>query len=75
MKKAMFLEAQISGIETHGFGSKAKARITIDLYTTDDKNMAILKNLYADDQRVTVIMAEGIDKEKMRKELGIEVKR
>jgi len=58
MKKAMFLEAQISGIETHGFGSKAKARITIDLYTTDDKNMAILKNLYADDQRVTVIVGE-----------------
>ena len=58
MKKAMFLEAQISGLETHGFASKAKARITIDLYTTDDENMATLKSLCADDQRVTVIMGE-----------------
>ena len=59
MNKVMFLEAKIKGIETQGFASKAKARITIDLYTTDDKNMATLKNLYADDQRVTVILAEG----------------
>ena len=58
MKKAMFLEAQISGIETHGFGSKAKARIIIDLYSTDDENMATLKDLYADGQRVTVIVGE-----------------
>ena len=59
MNKAMFLETKIKGIETHGFASKAKARITIDLYTTDDENMAALKNLYADGQRVTVILAEG----------------
>ena len=59
MRKAIFLEAQITELETQGFASKAKARITIDLYTTDDKNMATLKNLYADDQRVTVILAEG----------------
>ena len=59
MRKAIFLEAQIAELETHGFSSKAKARITIDLYTTDDENMATLKSLYADGQRVTVIMAEG----------------
>jgi len=58
MNKAMFLEAEIKGIETQGFASKAKARITIDLYTTDDENMATLKSPYADDQRVTVILAE-----------------
>jgi len=58
MNKAMFLEAKIKGIETQGFASKAKARITIDLYTTDDENMATLKSLCADDQRVTVIMGE-----------------
>ena len=59
MNKAMFLEAQITEIETHGLASKAKARITIDLYTTDDENMATLKSLYADGVRVTVIVAEG----------------
>ena len=59
MNKVMFLEAQITEIETHGLASKAKARITIDLYTTDDENMATLKSLYADGVRVTVIMAEG----------------
>ena len=58
MNKAMFLEAQITEIETHGLASKAKARITIDLYTTDDKNMANLRNIYANGERVTVIVGE-----------------
>ena len=58
MNKAMFLDAQIKGIETQGFASKAKARITIDLYATDDENMVNLKDLYADGQRVTVIVGE-----------------
>ena len=58
MNKVMFLEAQITEIETHGLASKAKARITIDLYTTDDKNMANLRNIYANGERVTVIVGE-----------------
>ena len=58
MNKAMFLEAKIKGIETQGLASKAKARITIDLYTTDDKNMANLRNIYANGERATVIVGE-----------------
>jgi len=56
--KAMFLEAEIKSIETQGFASKAKARVTIDLHTTDDVNMANLRNMYAEGQRVTLILAE-----------------
>jgi len=60
--KAMFLETQIKDVETSGpitgFGSKAKARVTIDLYTSDDKNMANLKCIYAEGKNVTLILAE-----------------
>ena len=58
MNKAMFLEAQVTEIETHGLASKAKARITIELHSTDSENMASLRNMYANNKRVTVIVGE-----------------